>query len=175
MKTNGKTPELRHQTDKYLMFTLGNEHYGVEILQVLEIVGMLEITPVPRTPHYVLGVANLRGKIIPVVDLKRKFDMPCGEVTAQTCIVVVRTDRFEAGLLVDRVLEVAAIAADMIEDTPCFGSDVEADFIQGLAKSDRAVTILLNLDRVLEDQDFARVQDAQELDHQNLEAEAIAR
>ncbi|MCE9544006.1 MAG: chemotaxis protein CheW [Planctomycetia bacterium] len=174
MKTNGKT-DLRQQTDKFLMFTLGNEHYGVEILQVLEIVGMLEITPVPRTPHYVLGVANLRGKIIPVVDLKRKFDMPSGEVTAQTCIVVVRTGRFEAGLLVDRVLEVAAIPADMIEDTPCFGNDVEADFIQGLAKSDQAVTILLNLDRVLVDQDFARVQDAQESDHQALHTEAIAR
>ena len=136
MKTNVKTEDVRRQIDKYLTFTLADEHYGVEILKVLEIVGMLEITPVPRTPHFVRGVANLRGKIIPVVDLKRKFDMPAGETTAQTCIVVVRAGQFEAGLLVDRVLEVAAIAADTVEDPPNFGTQLDTAFIQGLAKTD---------------------------------------
>ena len=139
---------------KYLTFVLANEQFGLEILKVREIFGYLEITSIPQTPHYVKGVINLRGQVIPVVDLRMKFGMEEAEVTEQTCIIVV--DIFQngklsqTGIIVDHVSEVLDIAGEDIESAPEFGSSVNTDFILGMGKVGETVKILLNIDKVLD-------------------------
>lgn len=138
---------------KYLTFTLADEAYGIGILKVKEIIGMMPITPVPRTPEFVKGVINLRGKIIPIIDLRTKFGMSSMEYTERTCIVVVETASGEAtvliGIVVDAVSEVLNVPGDQIEKTPQFGTRLDTDYILGMAKTDDGVKILLNIDKVL--------------------------
>ena len=136
---------------KYLTFVLGSEQYGVEIIKVREILGVLPITPMPQTPHYVKGVINLRGKVIPVVDTRTKFRMPEREIAPETCIIVVDVDGKSVGLLVDTVKEVMDIREDQIEIPPNFGTDVDKSFIRGLGKIGDQVKILLDIDRVAGD------------------------
>jgi purine-binding chemotaxis protein CheW len=138
---------------KYLTFALGNEEYGLEILKVREIIGYMDITAVPQMPPYVKGVTNLRGQVIPVIDLRAKFSMASAEVTEQTCIIVVETikqgRKNNTGIIVDHVLEVLNISAENIEDVPQFGSDVNTDFILGMGKVNQKVKILLDINRIL--------------------------
>ncbi len=138
---------------KYLTFHLGEETYGLEILKVQEIIGMQEITKVPRTPDYVKGVINLRGKVIPVVNLRLKFGMEEIETTRKTCIIVVQVVRGESsvimGIIVDEVSEVLEISAEEIEPSPAFGTQIDTAFILGMAKTKEAVKILLDIDKVL--------------------------
>jgi purine-binding chemotaxis protein CheW len=144
---------------KYLTFALGPEEYGLEILKVREIIGYMEITAVPQTPQYVKGVINLRGQVIPVIDLRANFGMNTAEVTEETCIIVVETSnssrKFSTGIVVDRVQEVLDIAGEDIEGTPEFGSAVNTDFILGMGKIGDSVKILLDIDRVLASDDFS--------------------
>ena len=118
--------------DKYLTFALGDEAYGLEIMQVREIIGLMAITNVPRMPAFVRGVINLRGKVIPVVDLRLKFGMPRIEDTKETCIIVVNIDGLLIGIVVDRVTEVLDITEEKIEETSTFGVHVDTQFIMGL-------------------------------------------
>lgn len=138
---------------KYLTFTLANEEYGIGILKIKEIIGMQPITSVPQTPAYVKGVINLRGKVIPVVDLRRRFDMEAADYTERTCIIVVEIAGQSAtimiGIVVDSVSEVLNMKAAQIEDTPTFGMTLDTDYIQGMAKIEGGVKILLDIDRVL--------------------------
>jgi purine-binding chemotaxis protein CheW len=134
---------------KYLTFVLAEEEYGFEILKVREIIGMMATTAVPGMPEFVNGVINLRGKVIPVVDLRLKFGMPTAEHTAETCIVVVDVNGQLMGVVVDRVSEVADIRSEDIEDAPAIGENAGHDFILGMAKSKGKVKILLEIDRVL--------------------------
>jgi len=134
---------------KYLTFVLAEETYGLEILKVREIIGMMAITAVPRTPDFVKGVINLRGKVIPVVDLRLKFGLPEQAHTEETCIIVVDVCGVEMSILVDRVSEVLSIASEEIEDTPSFGVNVDTEFIRGMGKASGKVTILLDISRVL--------------------------
>jgi purine-binding chemotaxis protein CheW len=138
---------------KYLTFALAHEEYGLEILKVREIIGYMDITAVPQTPHHVKGVINLRGQVIPVVDLRSKFGMDTAEVTEETCIIVVEISqddrRFQTGIVVDHVQEVLDIAGGDIEDAPQFGSSVDTDFILGMGKIGDSVKILLDIDKVL--------------------------
>jgi purine-binding chemotaxis protein CheW len=134
---------------KYLTFKLAGEEYGLEILKVREIIGLMDITAVPRTPEFVMGVINLRGKVIPVVDLRRKFGMAAAEHTAETCIIVVHVGEIEMGIVVDKVSEVLNIAAEAIEGTPSFGANVNTEFILGMGKVSVRVSILLDIDKVL--------------------------
>ena len=140
-------------SEKYLTFNLSDEQYGVEILKVREIIGLMEITKVPRTPDFVRGVINLRGKVIPVIDLRTKFGMDNVQDTDQTCIVVVDIEQaanaIQMGVIVDSVSEVLDIELDSIEDTPSFGTVVSTDFIKGIAKTKGGVKILLNIEKVL--------------------------
>ena len=140
---------------KYLTFVLAQEEYGLEILRVREIIGMMTITAVPRTPEYVKGVINLRGKVIPVVDLRLKFGMPAVEQTDETCIIVVDVGSVEMGVIVDRVSEVLDISGDQIDDPPEFGDSVDTEFILGMGKADGKVTILLAIEKVLTRRDVA--------------------
>jgi purine-binding chemotaxis protein CheW len=138
---------------KYLIFHLGAEEFGTEVLKVREIMGIQDITTVPQVPAYVKGVINLRGKVIPVVDLRLKFGLPPEEYTARTCIVVVRTHQsgedLVIGMIVDGVVEVLTLAASDIEDTPDFGTGVQTPFLRGMAKIKGKVKILLDIDQVL--------------------------
>lgn len=150
---NEAIQELTRKTGKYLTFTLSEEDYGIGILKVKEIIGMMVITSVPRTPSYVKGVINLRGKVIPVIDLRVKFDMGEKEYTDRTCIIVVEIDSQEEtiliGIVVDSVSEVLNIQENEIEDAPSFGIKLDVDYILGIAKTGGGVKILLNIDRVL--------------------------
>jgi len=145
--------DLTDLAGKYLTFNLGEEGYGLEILKVQEIIGMQEITKIPRTPTYVRGVINLRGKVIPVIDLRLKFGMPEQELTRKTCIIMVQVHRNEMdliiGLVVDEVSEVLNISGDQIEPAPSLGTQAETHFILGMAKTESAVKILLGIDKVL--------------------------
>jgi purine-binding chemotaxis protein CheW len=144
----------RSRSGKYLTFKLAGEEYGLEILRVTTIIGVMEITAVPQTPDYVRGVINLRGKVISVVDMRAKFGMPTTEDTSETCIIVVEvkkgTESVHMGVLVDSVSEVLNIAGEDIEDAPSFGgAQVDTDFILGIAKAGASVKILLDIDKVL--------------------------
>lgn len=138
---------------KYLTFRLGPEEFGLEILQVREIIGLMDITQVPRTPEFVRGVINLRGKVIPVVDLRQKFGMEAVEDTSQTCIIVVEVQRGDTalpmGVVVDEVSEVRDVSGDQIDPTPAFGAAVNTEFILGMGKVGATVVMLLDIDRVL--------------------------
>jgi len=142
----------------YLTFTLADEEYGLEILKVREIISLCEITSVPKTPEFIKGVINLRGKIIPVIDLRMKFKMPKVEPTNEACIIVVSMDPLETGILVDRVSEVMEIDSQDIETTPQFGSNVNTNFILGMGKVGEKVTILLDIAKVLSNEDSSVVQ-----------------
>ncbi len=144
---------------KYLTFSLGQEEYGIGILKVKEIIGMMPITTVPCTPGFIKGVINLRGKVIPVVDLRLKFGMEEMLYTERTCIIVVET-RGQAGsiligIVVDGVAEVITIKAVDVEEPPVFGARLTTDYILGMAKIDGGVKILLDIDKVLGDEGLA--------------------
>lgn len=135
-------------TPKYLTFCLGTEEYGLEILKTSEIIGMMPITRVPRMPDFVRGVINLRGKVIPITDLRVKFGMPAPDAR-DNCIIIVQMRGVQAGIVVDRVREVAAIAPGEIEAAPAFGAGVRTEFLIGVATVADRVRLLLDIDRVL--------------------------
>ncbi len=138
---------------KYLTFALAHEEYGVPVLKVREIIKMMDITCVPQVPPHIKGVINLRGKVIPIVDLRLKFGMPTQDYTERTCIIVVEVKAAERalmlGMIVDSVSEVLNISTDEMEPTPNFGERLHTDYMQGVAKIKGAVKILLDLDRVV--------------------------
>ena len=142
---------------KYLTFFIDDEEYGVEILKVQEIIGALPITRVPRTPHFVKGVINLRGKVIPIVDLRAKFGMEPA-ATNESCMIVVQVQGVQLGVLVDRVSEVSAFTDAEIADPPSFGAEVETDYLRGIAKGAGKVTLLLDIDRVLSTSEVLDIQ-----------------
>jgi purine-binding chemotaxis protein CheW len=146
-------PRAGKRAGKYLTFFLAREEYGLEILKVHEIMGVMPITRVPRTPSFVRGVINLRGKVIPIVDLRAKFGMEAAEASAENCIIVVQVHGAQTGVIVDRVSEVSDIAETQVEDAPSFGSDVQTDYLLGIAKSTDRVRLLLDIERVLSTQD----------------------
>lgn len=146
---------------KYLTFTLAEEEYGIGILRIKEIIGMMPITPVPQTPGFVKGVINLRGKVIPVVDLRLRFGMEEIDYSERTCIIVVEitgeTGTVQTGIVVDSVSEVMNIKGADIEDSPSFGSNLDTGYILGMAKMEGDVKILLDIDKVLSAEEIAEV------------------
>lgn len=151
----GRSAELgRRLAGKYMTFQLAREEYGLEILKVREIIGLMEITRVPRTREFIRGVINLRGKVIPVVDLRLKFGMERCEPTDQTVIIVVQCTvdgrPLTMGLLVDQVLEVLSIDGSQIEPAPSLGhASIEEDFILGVGKHEKRIVFLLDIARIL--------------------------
>ena len=135
---------------KYLTFFLDREEYGLEILKVREIIGMMDITPVPRTPKFICGVINLRGKVIPVVNLRTKFGMETIETNGETCIIVVQAEDIEMGIVVDRVSEVIDIPTSAIQPPPAFGNKrISISYLLGIGKTEETIKLLLNIDKVL--------------------------
>ncbi len=155
---------MTEREGKYLTFILDEEEYGIGILKIKEIIGMMPITTVPQTPEFVKGVINLRGKVIPIVDLRARFGMDTIDYTERTCIIVVEIEgpagMLMIGIVVDAVSEVLNIKGEDIEDTPTFGTKLNTDYILGMAKMEGGVKILLDIDRVLTGDEIAVIEKA---------------
>jgi purine-binding chemotaxis protein CheW len=149
---------------KYLTFSLGMEQYGIGVLRIKEIIGMMPMTMVPRTPEFVKGVINLRGKIVPVIDLRLRLGMEARAYDGATCIIVVEVEGSAGvvvmGIIVDRVVEVIYIDFDQIEDAPAFGKKHETHYILGLANAGGKVKILLDVDKLINAEEIRLLNDA---------------
>lgn len=147
---------------KFLTFKLADEEFGLEILKVKEIIGLMEITKMPGTPGHIRGVINLRGKVIPVIELRTKFGMERVEDTDETCIIVseirMNGSPVLAGILVDAVSEVQDIESSQIENTPSLGAEVDTSYISGMGKIGKKVVILLNINKVLDADELEALQ-----------------
>ena len=167
MSANARTQPARQtasaanadpRAGKYLTFQLANEEFGIRVLSVREIMGLLDITAVPQTPAHIKGVVNLRGKVVPVIDLRLKFSLPAAEYTQRTCIIVTQVQGESGpvliGIVVDAVNEVLSLSAPEIEDTPNFGEELAVSYLLGMAKVKGKVKILLDIDRVLSSQEL---------------------
>jgi purine-binding chemotaxis protein CheW len=155
--------QVDERAGKYLVFALGREEFAIKVLNVREIMGIQDITAVPHTPPYLKGVINLRGKVIPVVDLRTKFGLPGAEHTQRTCIIVVQVglepQSVLMGIIVDGVAEVLSLMPGDIEDTPDFGQGVVTPYLLGMAKVKGRVKILLNIDEVMATQELQSLGD----------------
>jgi purine-binding chemotaxis protein CheW len=150
------------QKGKFLTFHLAKEDYGIEIRYVTEIIGIQRITEVPDMPDFIKGVINLRGKIIPVMDVRTRFALPAREYDDRTCIIVVNINETAVGLVVDEVSEVADIPDDQIEPPPSTGKRNASRYIQGMGKLDEAVKILLNVEKLLFEEELASIAETAE-------------
>ena len=161
MSTGASSPAPQGRDGKYLTFELARELYGLEILKVREIIGMMDITAVPQTPAFVKGLINLRGKVIPVADLRIKFGMAEMEYTERTAIIVVEISAEGSsvmmGIVVDNVSEVISIAGQDIENAPNFGTRLKTEYILGMAKLKGRVIILLDIEMVLTDEELTLI------------------
>jgi len=160
METDTSDGQVRRE-GKYLTFSLAGEEYGIGILKVKEIIGLMTITPIPKTPEYIRGVINLRGKVIPVVDLRLKFGIQALADTERTCIIVAEIvaggHKIFMGIVVDSVSEVLNIRTGEIEDTPDFGSKQDTAYILGMAKINQSVKILLDIDKVMSEDELGNL------------------
>ncbi len=137
------------QKDKYLTFHLAGEDYGIEICYVIEIIGIQSITEVPDMPDFIRGVINLRGKVIPVMDVRARFALPAREYDDRTCIIVINVESTEVGLVVDEVSEVADIPENNVEPAPRTSKNSDNSYIQGMGKMNKRVIILLDVHKLL--------------------------
>lgn len=142
-------PGQRAEGGKFLSFFLGKEEYAIEILKVQEIIGLMAITPVPQMPAYIRGVLNLRGRIIPVMDLRFRFSLPRVEDTNESCVIVIREGAYRMGVVVDKVSEVVDIAGEQIEDVPSFGNDSQTGYLAGIARFNSSVKLIVNIHQVV--------------------------
>jgi len=151
-------------SQQYVTFSLGDELFGVEVTRAREILSVSPVTRVPQTPEYLLGVINLRGQVVPVIDMRLKLGLPVSEETEDTCIIVVEVqvdgEAIIVGALADAVREVLEIRSDQIEPAPRLGTRLKTAFISGMGKVDEQFLILLNIDRVFSSDELAIVQDA---------------
>ena len=155
--------DAKELVGKYLTFALGREEYGIQILKVQEIIGMMDVTKVPKAPEFIRGIINLRGSVIPVVDLRMKFGMEQKADSEKTCVIVVNVSaddnakRVTMGIIVDEVSEVLDIREEQIDPPPDFGALVDTRFILGIGKLGKKVAILLDIDKVLKTQEIVAV------------------
>lgn len=144
---------LANTVQQYLTFILGREVFAINILNIKEIIEYGNLTEVPKMPVFIRGVINLRGAVVPVIDMAARFDKPSSEITRKTCIVIIEIEHDDAkqvvGVMVDAVNEVLDIAPSEIEPAPSFGANIRADFIEGMGKIEGRFVILLNVNRVL--------------------------
>ncbi|PLX83133.1 MAG: chemotaxis protein CheW [Desulfuromonas sp.] len=155
--------ETASATNQFVTFNLGNELFGVPVEKTREVLTLIAVTRVPQTPDYMLGVINLRGQVVPVVDMRLKLGMATGEESRDSCIVILEIDIDDevlvVGALADGVREVLDIAGDQIEPAPRLGSKLRSEFIQGMGKVDEQFVILLDINRVFNSDEIALVQD----------------
>lgn len=151
-----------NEENKFVTFKIAEETYGVEVLRVKEIVGMTEITSVPNSLHFMKGVINLRGSVVPVVDLRLKFGMGEKEYDSFTVIIIVEVKGKLIGMIVDTVSDVADIPFSTIQDTPHFTSKIETDFIRGIGQMNEKLVIILDVDRILTTDEFKELENEEE-------------
>lgn len=158
--------EMGDLAGKYLTFNLMDEHYGINVDRILQIIAIPDITPIPKTPSFVKGVINLRGKIIPVIDLRSKFRLPVQDYNDRTSIVIIKVKLAETeifiGVIVDKVLEVLDINQNDIEKTPKFGVQLDTEYILGMAKVKNKVVTLLNINKVLTEEELTLIGNKEE-------------
>jgi purine-binding chemotaxis protein CheW len=157
-----ETSEEDTQREKYLTFSIGSETYGFEIKYVTEIIGIQEITEIPELPHYVKGIINLRGKIIPVMDVRLRFKKEARAYNDRTCIVVIDIQDSSIGLVVDHVSEVMRIPAENIAPPPAAKTGFHNRYIKGIGKVGVEVKLLLDCDKLLNDEEIDALNNAME-------------
>jgi purine-binding chemotaxis protein CheW len=140
---------LTADSDQFLTFTIQGEEYGIEILRVQEIKGISKIRPIPNAPNYIKGAMNLRGTVVPIIDLRGRFGMPEAEYNQFTVIIMVSVGARVIGLVVDAVSDVLNITKEQIENTPDIGGEIDTSFFQGMGKIGEKLVLLLNIDRLL--------------------------
>lgn len=143
--------------DKYLIFSIGKEEYGIEIKYVLEIIGIQVITEVPHVPNYIRGIINLRGKVIPVVDVRLRFEKEFKEYDDRTCIVVIDIKNMYIGIIVDRVSEVVNIKEQQISQPPELNKNSKNKYIQGVAKVEDGIKLLLDCNELFTDEEMKTI------------------
>ena len=162
-------------SQQYVTFSLGEELFGVEVSRAREILSLTPVTKVPQTPDYLLGVINLRGQVVPVVDMRLKLGLPAGDETEDTCIIVVDVlvdgETITVGALADAVREVMDIRSDQIEPPPRLGTRLKTEFINGMGKIDEQFMILLNIDRIFNSEELAWVQETGQTEFPEIELE----
>lgn len=156
MTMNRTATETAEIAEKYLSFTLGAEQYGVGIQQVNEIIGLVPVTPVPRTPAFVKGIINLRGRVVPVIDLRTKFGMRAADAPNR-CIVILSINDIEVGVIVDAVSDVLRIPTTDVSEVPQFGTDVDTRFLSGIGKHGEQIVLLLDADRLLSNRELEAI------------------
>lgn len=144
---------------QWVTFRLEGETYGIDVMQVQEVLRYTEIAPVPGAPDYVLGIINLRGNVVTVVDTRNRFGLPPGEITDQTRIVVIEADSHVVGILVDSVAEVVYLRQSEIETAPNIGNDESAKFIQGVCNKNNQLLILVELEKMLTEEQWAEMEE----------------
>jgi len=142
---------------QWVTFHLENEKYGIKVMQVQEVLRMTEIAPVPGAPHYVLGIINLRGNVVTVVDTRRRFGLPDAESDDETRIVIIEADNNVVGILVDSVAEVVDLRTSEIETAPNVGNDESSKYIQGVSSRDDELLILVDVNKLLSDEEWQEV------------------
>ena len=148
---------VAEDTSQFVTFMIGSEVYGVEVLRVKEILGMTEITPVPNSLPFMKGVINLRGAVVPVVDMRLKFQMEKREYDGFTVIIIVEVKERLIGMIVDTVSDVATIPVEKIQDTPHFSVKIETDFIRGIGQLESSLVIILDVDRILNHEEMKKI------------------
>jgi len=141
-----------------VVFRLGDEEYGVDILQVKTIERLMDITRVPKAPNFVEGVINLRGEVVPVIDLRKRFGLPQVEKNEDNRIIIVNIDSITVGMIVDSASEVLHLPESQIEAAPAVISGIDSDFISGVGKIDERLLILLNLSKVLKHEEMEQLE-----------------
>lgn len=147
----------QNQTERFLTFYLGDECYGVDIISVSEIIALMRTTKVPKSPNYLRGVMNLRGIIIPVVDMRTRFEMPLIEETMHTAIIIVRIAGSNIGFVVDRVEEVCIATGDQISEPPSFGLEIDANYIKKMIRLESGVVMVLDLNAIFNDDELSEL------------------
>ncbi len=164
---NKQTKEIR-----YLSFEVGHEQYGLEILSVKELMGLIEITPIPQTPEFIKGVINLRGKIIPVIDLRIMFRSNCCDYNKKTCIIVIDTTYSEEsllmGLIVDTILDVVSIPDEKISQSSYINTKIKSEYIRGIAETAEGIKILLDVNKILNTYEIESVKRVETQVHHNI-------
>lgn len=143
---------------QWVSFKLAGETYGVNVMQVQEVLRYTEIAPVPGSPNYVLGIINLRGNVVTVIDTRERFGLMPGEITDNTRIVIIEADKHVVGILVDSVAEVVYLRLSEIETAPNVGNEESAKFIQGVCHKNDELLILIELDKLLTDDEWAEIE-----------------
>lgn len=156
--------------NRYLTFFVDDEQYGLDISRIKEIIAPMEITHIPKTPEFVKGVINLRGSIIPVVDVRLKFDMAEKEIDVNTAIIIYEVDKVSIGFIVDQVEDVLSIDDEHISDAPHFGSNIDTSFIENVAEVDDHVIMLLNLERIFEPEELLDISKLEQHHEKTVEA-----